>query len=201
MRNEKPLNISVGGGRIHVGRSPGPKDPRVQKEVINFISGYGPYLKLELGPGQDAHPWPSIGLNPNADPEADIICDLEWGIPLPDESVDEIYSNQTLEHLDRGVFIDHMNEEWRVLKPGGFADHCVPHYLSPWAWGDPTHKNVFTEASFLYFCQDPKTKEPFVASFSDYGIKANFVLEKREVRVRVDVHVVLRKPRLERLYE
>ncbi len=169
-----------------------------QKSVLTFIHGkYGPgYTKLELGPGKTENlAWASIGLGPKEDPEADIFWNLEdGGIPLPDESVDEIYSNQTLEHLRRDVFIHHMNEEWRVLKPGGFVDHCVPHYESPWAWGDPTHRNVFTEASFRYFCIDPMTNEPFVQAFSDYGIDCAFLMEKNDVRRRIGIHVVLRKP-------
>jgi len=156
------------------------------------------YVKLELGPGKIANPSHiSIGLSHKADPEADILHDLEQGIPFPDGSIDEIYSNQTLEHITNRIPL--FNEMWRVLKPGGFCDHCVPHWESPYAGGDPTHVwPPFTEASFQYFCLNPKTDRPFVEAFSDYGIRCAFVLEKHDIVRRRDIHVIMRKPREER---
>jgi SAM-dependent methyltransferase len=163
---------------------------------------YGDYIKLELGAGRrgdppwEKAPWATIGLNPSADPHSDIYWDLESGIPLPDKCIDEIYSNQTLEHIENIIHL--MNECWRVLKPGGFMFACVPHRASPYAWADPTHKRVFVRESFLYYCQD-EHGEPFVAHFSDYGIRCNFILEKCDVRPRIDIHVTLRKPNEEDL--
>ncbi len=171
-----------------------PKSPEEMLAIIHQRYG-GKYVKLELGPGKIENPlWASIGLSAKADPEADILADLENGLDfLPDECIDEIYSNQTLEHISNRVTL--FNEMWRVLKPGGFCDHCVPHFLSPYAAGDPTHTwPPFTEASFQYFCIDQRTKEPFVLAFSDYGIRCAFVLEKHEVRRGVEIHVILRKP-------
>jgi hypothetical protein len=153
-------------------------------------------IVLEFGPGRIQYPIPGttmIGLNPSADHFCDIYWDLEKGIPLPDKSVDEIHSNQFLEHISRDAFIYHMNEEWRVLRPGGFAVHNVPHFQSPWAFADPTHKNWFSEKSFDYFCvREDGTR--FVEKFSDYGIEAAFILEDFKMRPQLDIEVTLRKP-------
>lgn len=170
-------------------------------DILKFLRvRYGDYIKLELGPGRHygsdgefaKKAWATVGLNASADPYSDIFYNLERGIPLPDECIDEIYCNQLLEHINCLIYL--MNECWRVLKPGGFMEACVPHWQSVYAWGDPTHVRAFTEASFQYFCIEHKTKRPFVESFSDYGIECGFILEKHNVRRRVDITVVLRKP-------
>lgn len=179
---------------IHTGEGVCAGDYTPEELLRLLTERYGQYVVVELGPGKKANPsWGSIGLNKDADPSSDIFHDLEGGIPLPDESVDEFTSNQTLEHISRDNFIFLMNEFWRTLKPGGFMSHCVPHYLSPYADGDPMHRNRFSEVSFQYFCVDANG-QPFVDSFSDYGIECRFVLESHIVRPRADIAVKMRKP-------
>ena len=159
---------------------------------------YGKYIKLELGSGRigeppwEKAPWATIGLSHSADPHSDIYYDLNRGIPLPGMSVDEIHSSQVLEHLRDPIRI--MNEQWRVLKPGGFVHACVPHFLSPYADGDPTHLTRWSETSFQYYCLR-EDGTPFVDSFSDYGINCRFILEEHKWQARVHVTVILRKPR------
>ena len=170
------------------------------QQLLRLLSiRYGEYIKLELGPGRigedpwEKAPWATIGLNRSADPHSDIYWDLNWSpcIPLPCRSVDEIHSNQVLEHLKDPIQI--MNEQWRVLKPGGLVYACVPHYLSPYADGDPTHRTRWSETSFQYYClRDDGT--PFVDAFSDYGISCRFILEEHTWQSRVHVTVRLRKP-------
>jgi SAM-dependent methyltransferase len=165
--------------------------------LARLRESYGHYIKLELGPGRhgkppyNKRPWATLGLRPSSDPHSDIYQDLEYGIPLPAECVDEIYCNQVLEHIRSLIFL--MNDCWRVLKPGGFLEACVPHWLSESAWGDPTHVRAFTKTSFQYFCLDDHGK-PFVDAFSDYGIECKFILEKNDVRPQIDIVAVLRKP-------
>jgi len=157
--------------------------------------GFTPPFRLELGPGRGGSipDTVCIGLNPSADPGCQVYFDLNGGIPLPDESVLYCHSNQVLEHITREKFIEFMNDLFRVMIPGGKTMHCVPHWQSPYAWGDPTHYNVFTEATFQYFCQDAHGN-PFIESFSDYGVRCNFILEKQDVRPAVDITVWLVKP-------
>ena len=47
-------------------------------------------------------------------------------LPLPDESIDFVFSQQVLEHVDDGVFDSYYREEGRVLRPGGTAYHQAP---------------------------------------------------------------------------
>ncbi len=163
---------------------------------------YGDRIKLEFGPGRSGKPgawikkpWATIGLNPSADPKSDIYWDLDYGIPLPDECIDEMHGNQFLEHISGDCRIDFMNACYNVLKPSGLAVFDVPHWQSPSAAGDPTHKwPPFTEASFQYFCLN-KDGEPFVENFSDYGITCRFMLDEPLYVVPVvRIIVKLRKP-------
>jgi len=169
----------------------------VDNYALLIALGFVPPFKVELGPGKFMHTMPGvvgIDLSKEAAPGCQIYWNLENGIPLPDNCAEYIHSNQLCEHIARDRFIHFMNEQFRVLQPGGLAFHVMPHFLSPYAMGDPTHKNTFSEVSFWYFSINPETGNPFVSDFSDYGIKCSFILEKQEVRPAVDVSVWLRKP-------
>lgn len=177
--------------------SPPPATCDEKRLYTKLLRGkYGDEIVLELGPGRIAGPrgHATIGLNPSADPYCDIFFDLSRGIPLEDGSVTKIVSNQVIEHIRRESFIQHMNDEYRVLKIGGTCEHCVPDFRSPYAWGDPTHQTIFTPKSFEYFCiREDGT--PFVEQFSDYGITAAFRMISHRVRPGIDIVVVMEKPR------
>lgn len=51
---------------------------------------------------------------------------LRYGLPLPDDSVDFVYTSHTLEHLPRPVAARFVGEARRVLRPGGTLRICVP---------------------------------------------------------------------------
>lgn len=53
-------------------------------------------------------------------------------LPLPDRSVDVIFSQQVLEHVGSDYVESYYAEEGRVLKPGGVVLHQVPHRLVPY---------------------------------------------------------------------
>jgi predicted SAM-dependent methyltransferase len=53
-------------------------------------------------------------------PTTTLVCDLEKGIPFPDETFDIVYSHLFLEHLANVGF--HLKECLRVLKKGGLVD-------------------------------------------------------------------------------
>ena len=53
-------------------------------------------------------------------------------LPLPDRSVDVIFSQQVLEHVGADRIESYYAEEGRVLKPGGLVLHQVPHRLVPY---------------------------------------------------------------------
>lgn len=59
-------------------------------------------------------------------PENVLVHDLSKGIPFPDSSVDAVYHSHLLEHFDRPVARQFMDEVRRVLRPGGVQRIVVP---------------------------------------------------------------------------
>lgn len=106
-------------------------------------------------------------------PDIDVVCDLNEGLNfLPDNSVDEIYSANSLEHIER--FIPLMQEIHRVLKPDGKKHLVVPHHSNPYHYSDPTHKQFFGYYTFYYFSDDQKRLRRKVPS---YYFKQKFNVE------------------------
>lgn len=58
--------------------------------------------------------------------------DFRYGIPLPDNSVDFLYSSHFLEHLDKFAGRYLLEECWRVLKSGGVVRIAVPDLEHAW---------------------------------------------------------------------
>ena len=56
----------------------------------------------------------------------EILCDITKKIPLDDNSVELIFSSETMEHLKYREFLNHLIECHRILKIGGCVRICVP---------------------------------------------------------------------------
>ncbi len=127
--------------------------PIFHQDIEAFLSGSDP-LVLELGCGQKPHP-DRVGIDRIDLPGVEIVADLEEGLPfLPDNSVDRIYSQSLLEHIQN---LDRlMGEIWRVLKPKGQKHLFVPHFSNPFFYSDYTHKRFFGLYSFEYFSKSQK---------------------------------------------
>lgn len=82
-------------------------------------------------------------------PEVDIVADITKGLPIPDNTVEEVLALSILEHLYDTVGI--MEEIYRVCKNGAKVIVTVPYAKSTAAFKDPTHKKFFTERTFEYF--------------------------------------------------
>lgn len=96
------------------------------------------------------------------------------GWPWPDSTVDEAHASHFLEHLtnlggkwERTRFF---NELWRVLKPGAKATLIFPHWCSNRYYGDPTHKEPFSEMGFYYLSKEWRATQ---APHSDAGVTGN----------------------------
>ena len=78
--------------------------------------------------------------------------------PWEDSSVDEAHCSHVLEHLtnldDKWERIHFFNELYRVLKPGAGCQLIFPHWASQRFYGDPTHKEVFSEFGFYYLSKE-----------------------------------------------
>jgi len=100
--------------------------------------------------------------------------------PFEDESADEIHASHFLEHLtnlggawERTHFF---NEAARVLTKGGKLSLIFPHWASNRYYGDPTHKEPFSEMGFYYLSKEwRKAQAPHSDSeFFDNGYSCDF---------------------------
>ena len=82
-------------------------------------------VKLELGSGpkKGANGWTTVDMS-----QADISWDLRRGIPLPNDSVDRIYSSHLLEHIPYDQLLPFLRECRRVMKNSAEFSVCVPNF-------------------------------------------------------------------------
>jgi SAM-dependent methyltransferase len=102
-------------------------------------------------------------------------------IPYPDSYFDAVSAFDFIEHIPRVLqkndretrfpFIELMDEIWRVLKPGGRFYAITPAYPNAEAFQDPTHVNIITDKTHLYFCDEKLYGE-------NYGFKGVFSAEE-----------------------
>jgi O-antigen biosynthesis protein len=104
-------------------------------------------MKIDIGGGIS----PLNGYTTIDIADADIISDLNEGIPLPDNSVGVINASHVLEHLKDPY--KSMKEIHRVLCHGGWAFIEVPSTDGRGAFQDPTHVSFWNENSFTYYTE------------------------------------------------
>ena len=102
-------------------------------------------LKVDIGGGL----FPKPGYMTIDQEGADITCDLNEGIPLPDNSVGVVNASHIIEHLRDPIKT--MREIHRVLAHGGWAFIEVPSTDGRGAWQDPTYVSFWNEHSFWYY--------------------------------------------------
>ncbi len=110
-------------------------------------------IKLNIGSGDVVMPG-FVNLDMRPLPNVDIVHDIEispW--PLPDECVLTAVASHVLEHINphKGIFMNVMDEVWRVLKPDGQFAFVVPYAESHGFFQDPTHCNPINETTMHYF--------------------------------------------------
>ena len=122
-------------------------------------------IRLDIGCGPNKREG-FVGLDAIAFPNVDHVVNAgteRW--PFEDGSVEEAHASHFIEHLtnlnDKWERVHFFNELWRVLKPGGKATLIFPHWASTRYYGDPTHKEPFSEMGFYYLSKDwRKTDAP-----------------------------------------
>lgn len=161
------------------------------KKLLKDKSG----IRLDIGCGASKNAG-FVGIDMLDLPGVDIVWDLEetpW--PLPDECVLTATASHVLEHINphKGVFINVMDEIWRVMKPYGQFAFVVPHAESAGFAQDPTHCNMINETTMHYFDPDPEgasmgpqlynfyRPKPWkiIKQFFDYTGNLEVLLEKR----------------------
>lgn len=104
---------------------------------------------LDLGCGTSKRTG-AIGADGNIAVRPDVVCDLDRPpYPFREDSFDEIYLDNVLEHLDDVVAC--VEEIARIARKGAAVTISVPYFRSRYAAVDPTHRHQFTVDSFGYF--------------------------------------------------
>lgn len=138
----------------------------------------GDIKKLELGCGKTKKEG-YLGLDKYDYPGVDITMDLEQDnlvIPFPDDYLDEIYTNHTLEHIDGPKRLFVVDECYRILRSGGVFEIHSPHESCRTATSYYGHKfPPINEDSFRYFCKDYQDDHFKYWHFD--GVRSRFVQE------------------------
>ena len=102
----------------------GYKMDKDRERKLNEILEQGKPIKLEIGSGpvKGKNGWTTLDLTY----QVDIYWDLLEGIPFPDNTVSEIYSSHVFEHFYYHDLMKLLKDCYRVLKPGGVINACVP---------------------------------------------------------------------------
>ena len=106
--------------------------------------------KLNLGSGaRPREGWINLDIT-DKHPNIDVVHNLDqYPWPFEDDSIDEIWMNQVLEHVSDPNRA--MQEIHRILKKGCTAQICVPHFTWQYAYTDPTHKTFYAYNTFFYY--------------------------------------------------
>lgn len=113
----------------------------------------------------------AVNVDVTAEVGADVVCDLNgrpW--PFPSNHFREVLAYDVVEHLDEVVAV--FEEIHRVCRDGATVKITVPHYSSPEAFTDPTHRHFFAYNTFDYFTE---------ASELAYYTRARFRVRARNI--------------------
>jgi predicted SAM-dependent methyltransferase len=98
---------------------------RNESTLRHLVESMSPVC-LNLGSGERYFPgWINIDSNPYCN--ADVVMDLTKGIDLPDETVDYIFNEDFLEHLDQASGKRFLENCHRILKPTGVMRLLTPN--------------------------------------------------------------------------
>lgn len=110
-------------------------------------------IRIDIGCGKNKKSG-FVGFDSIAFDGVDVVGSVTVRWPWDDNSVDEVHCSHLLEHLtnlnDKWERIHFFNELYRVMKPGASCQLIIPHWASNRYYGDPTHKEPFSEMGFYY---------------------------------------------------
>jgi predicted SAM-dependent methyltransferase len=142
----------------------------------------GKEIKLNVGCGNKNEKG-YIGIDVR-DCGQEIVWDVREGIPLPDNSVDFIWTSHVIEHFDNEECEGVLKEFYRVLKPGGISQNIVPHAADPTAFYFD-HKTFWNEARIQTLTGVP--------GLEGFEITQNLMTNKANTRSRLELLFELKK--------
>jgi len=106
------------------------------------------YPRLNLGSGNEYREgWVNIDVDPRW--KTDILCDIEKGIPLEDNSIEEVFIKHVLEHIEPRKFQFVMSELVRVCKKNAKIVIYCPYFSC-----SITYKTIDHISSISYYTFD-----------------------------------------------
>ena len=130
-----------------------------------------------------------VNLDSRPLPGVQIVRDILRGLPFSDSTVDQVYSENFLEHLPQGECIWVMNEIHRVLKPGGTAHHLIPMAGTVIYFQDPTHLSHWHPETFTYFTRGHYRNLYYGGDIKPWVIESLILTDPNRL-----IDVVMRKP-------
>lgn len=104
----------------------------------------------------------------------------DQGWTFKNSSVSEAHCSHVIEHLtnfdNKWERVHFFNELYRVLAPGAKCALVFPHWCSNRYYGDPTHKEPFSEMGFYYLSREwRKSQAPHSDSaHNEWGYDCDF---------------------------
>lgn len=105
-------------------------------------------IKLNLGCGNKKKAG-FIGVDAFDCGAVDVIADLTNKLPFEDSSIDEIWMDNVIEHVQDIPRL--MKEIQRICKEGALVTILTPHFASADSWRDPTHVHHLSYFSMDHF--------------------------------------------------
>lgn len=105
-------------------------------------------MKLNLGCGNNRKQ-DFVGVDFAPCDAADILADLTGTLPFTESSIDEIWLDNVIEHIQDIPKL--MRELHRICRDGAIITLITPHFASADSWRDPTHVHHLSFFSMDHF--------------------------------------------------
>lgn len=119
-------------------------------------------MKLNLGCGNKRKEG-FVGVDAFECEAVDVIADLNDHLPFDDDSVDEVWMDNVIEHIPDIPKL--FKEIHRICIQGAQITIMTPHFASIASWRDPTHVHHLSYFSMNHF------EKPDVAHYTGGGFK------------------------------
>ena len=130
---------------------------------------------LDLACGPNKTPG-SVGVDSNRRVNPDVVHDLDtFPYPFKDDSFDRIVCYNGIEHLADPLAV--LRELARIGVDGALVEMSTPHFTSPDAYTDPTHRHALTSRSFDYLITGTQLAQLDYddAHFEKVSVKIDFI--------------------------